>query len=51
MMPVLQARIAEYFGVSEAMLAARHTRSTGWVDDGGDVAEALKKRAEESYEE
>jgi hypothetical protein len=46
------ARIAEYFGVSDAMISAREGRSRGWVcGDNDDVLEGLKRMADDSYEE
>ena len=47
--PVTQARIAEYFGVSDALITSRGGRK--WGCDREDVVEAMKKRAEESHEE
>ena len=49
-----QARVAEYFGVSRAMIAARQGlpgRFCSADADADDVLAGLKKSAEEKYEE
>ncbi len=48
-----QVRIAEFFGVSDAMIVARGSRRS-WLaqqEEEEDVLEMMKKRAEESFEE
>jgi hypothetical protein len=52
--PLTQVRIAEFFGVSEAMIAARGCRRSWLVEqeeEEEDALEIMKKRAEESFEE
>ena len=55
--PLTQVRIAEFFGVSEAMIAARGCRRSWLVEqeeeeeEEEDALEMMKKRAEESFEE
>ncbi len=49
-----QARVAEYFGVSRAMIAARQGAPGRFCSadaDADDVLAGLKKSAEEKYEE
>jgi hypothetical protein len=53
---VMQARIAEYFGVSEALIAARGAqnrinRSEEEEKEEGNLLQAMKKKADESHAE
>jgi len=53
---VMQARIAEYFGVSEALIAARGaqnriTRSEEEEKEEDNLLQAMKKKADESHAE
>jgi hypothetical protein len=52
----MQARIAEYFGVTEALIAARGTqnrinRSEEEEKDEDNLLQAMKKKADESHAE